>query len=103
MDRVSKILNMLNESPEDCFLNHALGLEYLKIGKIEDAVVSFNKVLNTDINYVGTYYHLAKAYETLHEPNKAVEIYEKGIEIAKILKDNHARNELQMALEELID
>lgn len=94
---------MLESSPDDCFLNHALGLEYLKFGKIEEAIQRFLNVLRADTNYVGTYYHLAKAYESIKEQDKAVEVYEKGINVANNLKDHHARNELQMALDELID
>ena len=39
----------------------------------------------------------------MQETAKAISIYEKGIEIAQKLKDNHAKNELQMALDEIID
>ena len=38
-----------------------------------------------------------------NEIEEAISIYEKGIEIAKLLKDNHARNELQMALDDIIE
>ena len=63
----------------------------------------FNQVIFIDESYVGTYYHLAKTLEKLNEIEEAISIYEKGIEIAKLLKDNHARNELQMALDDIIE
>ncbi len=101
MERIHKLNELLASSPKDCFLLHALGLEYVKIGEIEKALHSFMTVIETDENYVGTYYHLAKAFERLQRNEDAINTYEKGIEIASKLKDMHARNELQMALEDL--
>jgi tetratricopeptide (TPR) repeat protein len=101
MNRILKLKELLNSSPTDCFLLHALGLEYVKIGEFEDAIASFNKVLETNKEYVGTYYHLAKTLERINKTSDAILIYEKGIDIASNLKDNHSRNELQMALEDL--
>lgn len=94
---------MLATSPEDCFLMHALALEYLKLGETAKALSFFEKVISTDSHYVGTYYHLAKTYEKTNQMAKAVDAYEKGIQIATALRDQHAKNELQMALEEITD
>ena len=54
-------------------------------------------------DYVGTYYHLGKLYELLQKPNQALEIYEKGIETAKRIKDQHALNELLGVYNSLLD
>lgn len=103
MHRIDKIKNMLLQSPQDCFLNHALGLEYLKEENLNEAILSFQKVLQSNEAYVGTYFHLAKALFVNNEKEEAMKVFRKGIEIATQLKDLHARNELQMALEELDD
>jgi Tfp pilus assembly protein PilF len=103
MERINKLESLLILQPNDCFLMHALGLEYIKLGDIDIAIKYFNNALSTDENYVGTYYHLAKAYESKQHIELAISTYEKGIEIAINVKDNHAKNELQMALEDLDD
>lgn len=103
MERIQKLNEMLEATPHDCFLLHALGLEYLKIGEPVKALHAFQKVVDSDEKYVGTYYHLARTYEKLNQQEEAVNTYEKGIEIAKLVNDMHARNELQMALDNLID
>jgi tetratricopeptide (TPR) repeat protein len=103
MQRIQKLQEMLSASPNDCFLMHALGLEFLKINQLEEAITYFEQVILTDKNYVGTYYHLAKTLERLNNKEEAIKIYEQGIEIANFAKDNHSRNELQMALEDLTD
>ncbi len=102
-DRKEKIREMLQASPGDCFLWHALGLEWVKAGDYPQAVECFEKVLQVDEKYIGTYYHLAKTHEKLGQIPEAIGIYEKGIELATLLKDGHARNELHMALEDLTD
>ncbi len=102
MDRVASLKNMLASSPSDCFLLHALGLEYIKLHELQEGLNYFNRVIEADVNYVGTYYHLAKTYEKLNQLDRAIDTYEKGIQIAMKLKDKHAQNELQMALDDLL-
>ena len=103
MSRIEKLNELLSGSPNDCFLMHALGLEYAKLNDLNSAILWFEKVIATDQKYVGTYYHLGKMYELQQSFSNAINIYEKGIAIASLLKDNHARNELQMALDDLLD
>jgi len=103
MDRINKLNDMLIQSPNDCFLLHALGLEYAKIGEIDKALLAFHHVITSDKNYVGTYYHLAKTFEKINRLEEAIHMYEQGIIIASHVNDKHAQNELQMALDDLTD
>jgi Tfp pilus assembly protein PilF len=103
MNRIEKLKEMLLQQPKDCFLHHALGLEWIKMGNLENALNCFLSVISNDENYVGTYYHLAKTYEKLGQVEQAVVIYEKGIQIATKCNDKHAKNELQMALDDILD
>ena len=103
MDRIDKIKDMLLDTPDDCFLLHALGLEYLKLNDNEKAIQCFEKLIAINRDYVGTYYHLAKTYERINSIEQAIDTYNQGISIATKLKDMHARNELQMALDDVLD
>jgi tetratricopeptide (TPR) repeat protein len=103
MERIEKLHNMLEQSPNDCFLWHALALEWLKIGDLAKARTHFEQVLSLDANYVGTYYHLGKTFEKLQLLPNAVSVYEEGIRRATTLNDRHARNELQQVLDDLSD
>lgn len=102
MNRIEKLKEMLASDAEDSFLLHALGLEYCKLGEDETARDYFQRVLSANPNYVGTYYHLAKLLERTGDEQGAVEIYEKGMELAKSAGDQHAYGELRGAWEELI-
>ena len=101
MDKIEKLKGFLIENPHDSFVQHALALEYIKIGDEEKARKLFEDILQRDENYIGSYYHLAKLLERQNENDAAIIWYEKGMEMAKKAGDNHAYNELKMALEEL--
>lgn len=101
MDRLSKIKEMLGENPHDNFLQHALGLEYIKIGDEAQARSLFEAILTRDPGYIGTYYHLAKLLERVGETELAISWYEKGMEAAKKAGEQHSYGELRSAYEEL--
>ena len=101
MDRISKLKEFLSANPTDSFLQHALALEYIKLGDDEQARDLFEEILNRDPGYIGSYYHLAKLQERLGETDKAVQVYKKGMEEAMKAGDNHSYGELKGAFEEL--
>lgn len=101
MSRIEKLQEMLKDSPDDSFLQHALALEFIKIGKEPEAETLFNRLLSLEPGYVGSYYHLGKLLERKGEERAAILIYEKGMEQALKASDRHSYNELQMAKEEL--
>ena len=101
MDRVERIKEMLTTNPHDSFLNHALALEYIKVGDDAGAQGLFEQLLEREPDYVGSYYHLAKLLERNGKEQEAITVYEKGMHIAKEKGDQHAFNELRSAWEEL--
>ena len=101
MERIDKIKEMLIENPTDSFLQHALALEYIKLGNDNDARKMFESLLSIEPAYIGSYYHLAKLLERIGETEEAIKVYEKGMEEAKKAGDNHSLSELRSAFEEL--
>jgi Tfp pilus assembly protein PilF len=102
MNRIEKILEFLEQQPQDNFLRHALALEYIKIGEDHKAKELFTAILTQSPDYIGSYYHLAKTLEKLELRAEAIEWYEKGMAAAKLAKDDHAYRELQSAYEDLV-
>ena len=102
MERIEKLKGFLAQNPADSFVQHALALEYVKLNRDEEARREFEGLLAREETYVGSYYHLAKLLEKTGEKEAAIACYEKGLRIAKEVKDNHAYNELQAAYEDLI-
>ena len=101
MDRIEKIKEMMTGNPTDSFLCHALALEYIKLGNDGDARKLFESILENEPGYIGSYYHLAKLLERIGETGNAIKVYEKGMEEAKKVGDNHSLSELRSAFEEL--
>jgi Tfp pilus assembly protein PilF len=101
MSRIEKLLEFMKTSGKDSFLQHALALEYIKIGKDEEARSLFNEILLREPTYIGSYYHLGKLLERVGEFDKAIRVYKRGMEEAKRAGDNHSYNELMGALEDI--
>ncbi len=96
-NRIDTLLNFLKDDPSDSFLMFALAKEYEKIGTLKKALDTYNTLRENDPDYVGLYYHLAALQLELSMPEKAIETYDKGIEIAKKIADFHALSELHTA------
>jgi len=103
MSRIEKLLEFMKTAEKDSFLQHALALEYIKIGKDEEARNLFNEILLREPTYIGSYYHLGKLLERVGDKDRAIRVYERGMEEARKAKDNHSYSELQAALEDLED
>lgn len=101
MERIEKLKEFLMSNPEDSFLQHAIALEYIKLGYDEPAESLFKEILNREPGYIGSYYHLAKLLERNNKTEEAVAVYVKGMEEAKKADENHAFGELRGAWEEL--
>ena len=63
MDRIEQLQVFLKATPDDSFLQHALALELIKRGDDNDARILFEKILQREPGYVGSYYHLGKLLE----------------------------------------
>jgi Tfp pilus assembly protein PilF len=103
MDRIERLKGFLTSNPDDCFVKHALALEYVKLNNEAQAKALFEEVLQTDPNYIGSYYHLGKLLERINDQPGAIATYEKGMLKAQELGDRHAYGELRTAYEELAE
>jgi Tfp pilus assembly protein PilF len=101
MERIEKLKEFLDANPADSFVQHALALEYIKLGDDNKARSLFESVLQRDPGYVGSYYHLGKLLERISENDKAIRIYEEGMKAAQAAKDDLSYRELKSAFEEL--
>ena len=102
MDRIARLKQYMEASPDDSFLQHALALEYIKAGNDEEAKKLFCELLNRDPAYVGSYYHLGKLSERNGDAQEALKIYKKGMEAALAANDSHSYNELQSAYNNIL-
>lgn len=95
--RLESLLAMYDESNPDSFILFAIAKEYEYLENLPEAIKTYELLRENDSTYVGLYYHLAKAYEEIESPEKAIIIYEEGIQVAKKIADFHALSELNNA------
>ncbi|WP_158799558.1 tetratricopeptide repeat protein [Pedobacter sp. L105] len=95
--RLNKLLTFLATEPNDPFILYALATEYNSLNDTAEAFHYYLKLVAEHPDYVGTYYHLGKLYQKEGQPDKAVEIYQLGMQSARKKGDRHAFSELQGA------
>jgi tetratricopeptide (TPR) repeat protein len=99
--RFEKLVEMLEKQPDDLFLLYALAMEYLGMKEMEKAQHLFEQIIASDEHYVSAYYQLGLLLEGTHE-QRAIEIYEKGMQEAQLKGDRKTVNEFRSALDELL-
>ena len=62
-------------------IHNNLGLLYLKMKKLDDAVVAFEEAVKKNVNYALAYVNLGKALIELEKYDDAIKAYEKALEI----------------------
>jgi tetratricopeptide (TPR) repeat protein len=99
--RLQTLLKFYEEDPGDPFNLYGLALEYQKTD-LNKSDVLFAKLLQYFPQYVPSYYHAAKLKIELKQPEAALTIYKKGIEVAKQQNEKKAEQELRSAYDELM-
>lgn len=95
--RLVKLFEFLESDPNDSFLLYAVATEYNVQNDTDNALKYYLQLTEKHPDYVGTYYHLGKLYEKLGQKEKAIPVYQRGIESARKKRDMHALSELQGA------
>ena len=101
-NRLQKLLDFIEKDPNDPFLKYALATEYLNAKEIDKALFYYEDLIHNHSDYIGTYYHLGKLYETLERKEDAIKTYKTGMEAAKNAKDMHAFSELRVMCNSLL-
>ena len=103
MERIEQLKQWLEHQPDELFLLFALGKEMMNKGDFKEAEKYFNEIVRIDPLYVGVYYHLGHLYITIDQPTRAKELFQKGIEITKQIRDQKSQSELIAALQAMED
>jgi tetratricopeptide (TPR) repeat protein len=99
MDRLTTLLEMERDKPDDPFLKYALAMEYISQGKPEEAKVYFEQLVYLYPDYIATYYQYGKLEESAGNNTKATNLYLTGIVKSLAAKDSKTARELQQAID----
>lgn len=99
---LEKLLVFYEEDPRDPFNIYALALEYQKSDATK-AADYFGQLLREFPTYLPTYYHAAQLFSAIGENEKAVQAFQKGIELAREQGNAKTQQELLRALRSFED
>ena len=77
------LIAMLEDEPDDLFLNYAVGVELISAANFLEAESRFKKVIGLDADYIPAYYQMGKMLETQTKKTEALAFYKTGMEIAR--------------------
>ena len=96
--RMDELKELLKAEPNDSFLQYALALENQSAGNREEACLLLETLLKNDKEYLAAYHPLALLLEQSGQIDKAIKVYEQGIDNAESKNDQHHKDYLQNAL-----
>jgi len=99
--RIELLQKMLEEDPKDAFCRYGMAQEYLKAGDYVNAVLWFDKTIESDVDYCYAYYHKARALEQAGKIEDAAATLRTGLERARASGDTHAISEIQSLLDQI--
>lgn len=97
--RLDILKSMVAQNPNDSFSRYGLAMEYRNAGDLEGAMREFRGLIAVNPDYGYAYFHGGQTLEKLGKLEEAAEMYRAGIESAIRTGDQHARGELQGALD----
>jgi tetratricopeptide (TPR) repeat protein len=101
--RLDKLKELLENQPDDAFMQYALGFEYESSGDFGQALEWYEKILESHKDYLPVYYQCGLLYAQLGKFDRAVELLKQGIALAKAQREDKTLRELMAALEQVED
>jgi len=95
-ERIQQLIRFVQEEPNEPFNVYALAMEYMS-SQPGQARLYFDQLLAEHPTYLPTYYHAAALYAELDERERAAELYEKGILLARAQQNQKTLQELERA------
>lgn len=99
--RLERLRQLVAKGSGDPFPLYGLAMEYKRLGRIEEAIRTFGRLVELHPEYVPAYYQYGAALVLSGGIRPARETLARGIRIAEAQGNQHAREELVRALEEL--
>jgi tetratricopeptide (TPR) repeat protein len=100
-NRLEILKSMVAQKPTDSFARYGLAMEYRNTGDLESSMAEFRALMENNPDYSPAYFHGGQTLERMGRPEEAREVYRKGVEVTTRKGDEHARSEMQAALDML--
>ena len=97
--RLDILKSMVEQNPTDSFARYGLAMEYRNTGLLEAAIAEFRALMAANPDYAPAFFHAGQTLERLGRIEDARQVYLQGIEVTTRSGDQHARTEMQGALD----
>jgi Flp pilus assembly protein TadD len=97
-NRLEALEAILKANPSDTLARYGLAMEYGRQGRSEQAVEQYRALIEANPDYSAAYFHGGQALERLGRMEEARELYRRGIEVTGRRGEQHAKDELEIAL-----
>ena len=94
MPRRDRIVRMLEQEPDDVFLNFSFAMELTKENESDRALAQFDRVISLDPTYTAAHYHKGNTLIGLGRQEEARAILTEGVAACKQIGDDHAHREM---------
>lgn len=92
--RIDKLLRLLEIEPDDAFCLYALAQEYAKVGRHDEALRHFNRVVAIEPGHGYAYYHKARSLAAMGRVDEARAVLMQGLQAVDSAADPKAAREL---------
>ena len=99
--RLEILKSMVEQNPTDSFARYGLAMEYRNSGDLQAAMAEFRSLMSINPDYSPAYFHGGQTLERMGLLDEAREVYTKGVEVTIRTGNEHARSEMQGALDML--
>lgn len=102
-DRAQMFRDALQYNPDDPLGNFGLGSTLLELGDFSGAIEALQKTVGLPSSQSVAYQKLGQAYEAAGDIDKAIDIYQAGIQVASSRRDLMPLNAMQQRVSILLD
>jgi predicted Zn-dependent protease len=99
--RLDFLLKLTSSGNEDPFAWYGLAMEFRSVGRLDEALTTFEKLREKTPEYVPMYLMCGQMLESMGRPAEARAWLTSGIGAARSKGDSHALSELEGALQAL--
>ncbi len=99
--RLERLSELARKNPGDPFANYGLAMEYRRQDRNQEAIDTFARLVQERPDYLPTYFQYGTLLLQTGETSGAEAIFAKGIATSQEQGDQHTRDELSQALEQL--
>lgn len=94
MPTIEQLEQLLDQEPDDVFLNFGLSMALATAGRLDEALERFDRTLHLDADYVPAYFQKARVLADDDRTPEARKTLETGIAVARRVGNEHATGEM---------